>query len=304
MTDPSDYSAKIRAKGLDATGVTEQLAAEMYRNKGRHYMAIVELRVDETHEKADGARKVDLILTQVEPATSTDLEEHLRELTRVGYLNRQQADGQLAIDTSLGQERTVADVLSSGQSFRPHPFLPDDAAKDTPICDVCGGIEASAVHSTQDILDTPDQDTTEIAEEDEPHAFFSDDDVDSCRLCGRHEADGEGIHVATPKVISDPAEDHAEPTGEEIVEPTDPWAYDGPRGHRHHHPRPLHHTRLRPGRGGQRHPTSRRLHATNGPKDAPTPPGHSFHLAGTPAPAAHPSTTPTTSPRQRRSRRT
>ncbi|WP_224279093.1 hypothetical protein [Nocardioides lacusdianchii] len=158
MTDPADYTAKIRAKGLDATGVTEQLAGEMFRNKGRHYMAIVEVKVDETHEKADGARKVDLVLTLVEPATDSALEEHLRELTRVGYLNRQQSDGQLAIDTSLGTERTVADVLASGQRYRPHPFLPDDAAKDTPICDLCGSIEASAVHSTQDVLDEPEGD--------------------------------------------------------------------------------------------------------------------------------------------------
>lgn len=162
MTDPADYTAKIRAKGLDATGVTEQLAAEMFRNKGRHYIAIVELRVDETHEKADGARKVDLVLTQVEPASSVDLEEHLRELTRVGYLNRQRADGQLAIDESLGSERTVADVLASGKSHRPHPFIVVDASQENPICDVCGGIEASAVHSTQDVLD-------EVDAEGDPH---------------------------------------------------------------------------------------------------------------------------------------
>ena len=31
-----------------------------------------------------------------------------------------------------------------------------DASVENPICDVCGGIEASAVHSTQDVLDDPD----------------------------------------------------------------------------------------------------------------------------------------------------
>jgi hypothetical protein len=165
MTDPSDYTAKIRAKGLDATGVTEQLAAEMYRNKGRHYMAICEVKVDETHEKADGNRKVDLVLTLVEPATDSALEEHLRELTRVGYLNRQQSDGQLAIDQSLGAERTVADVLSSGGKFKPHPFIVVDASVENPICDVCGGIEASAVHSRQDVLDGPDPEDDEQDDE-------------------------------------------------------------------------------------------------------------------------------------------
>lgn len=170
MTEPADYTAKIRAKGLDATGITEQLAAEMFRNKGRHYMAIVEVKVDETHEKADGARKVDLVLTQVEPAGDSALEEHLRELTRVGYLNRQQSDGQLAIDQSLGAERTVADVMASGQRYRPHPFLPVDASEDNPICDVCGSIEATAVHSEQQILDDADD---EAEQRDEPEHDLS-----------------------------------------------------------------------------------------------------------------------------------
>jgi hypothetical protein len=195
VTDPSDYTAKIRAKGLDATGVTDQLAGEMYRNKGRHYMAIVEVKVDETHEKADGTRKVDLVLTQVEPATNIDLEEHLRELTRVGYFNRQKSDGQMAIDDSLGSERTVADVVASGRSLRPHPFLPDDVAKDNPICDVCGGIEASAVHSAQEVLDDPE------TQEEEPDVQEEDPD-------------------AEPDAHNGPGE----PIG------SDPWEYEQPEG--------------------------------------------------------------------------
>lgn len=215
MTDPSDYTAKIRAKGLDATGVTEQLAAEMYRNKGRHYMAICEVKVDETHEKADGNRKVDLILTLVEPATDSALEEHLRELTRVGYLNRQQADGQLAIDQSLGQERTVADVLSSGGKFKPHPFIVVDASVDNPICDVCGGIEASAVHSRQDVLDEPDPEDDEQDDERDAEATAYVDaegdlnDVDPYffvhakggslpgeeTICALHATSGKSLHV-------------------------------------------------------------------------------------------------------------
>lgn len=197
MTDPSDYTAKIRAKGLDTTGVTEQLASEMYRNRGRHYIAIVELKVDETHEKADGTRKVDLILTQVEPATTTDLEEHLRELTRVGYLNRQKVDGQMAIDESLGQERTVADVLASGKSMRPHPFIAVDASQDNPICDVCGGIEASAVHSTQEVLEETEHDGSNGPLPDLPDTAYADD--------------------AEPIPAPDPSD-------------PEPWEYDGPEG--------------------------------------------------------------------------
>jgi hypothetical protein len=53
----SDTTAKIRAKGLDATGVTETIASQMYTRKGSHYMAIVEIKVDETpgeHEYEPG----------------------------------------------------------------------------------------------------------------------------------------------------------------------------------------------------------------------------------------------------------
>lgn len=224
MSDPSDYTAKIRAKGLDATGVTEQLAAEMYRNKGRHYMVIAEVKVDETHEKADGNRKVDLVLTLVEPATDSALEEHLRELTRVGYLNRQQSDGQLAIDQSLGAERTVADVLSSGGKFKPHPFIVVDASVENPICDVCGGIEASAVHSRQDVLDDA------VDEEDEPHEFTPYGDLDACRLCGRLEHDDPGIHVSDAPNVDKPTDEPTEDDVAAAAEPVDPYVHVHAKG--------------------------------------------------------------------------
>lgn len=241
MTDHNDYTAKIRAKGLDSTGITEQIAAEMYRNKGRRYMGIVELVVDETHEKADGTRKVDLILSLVEPAIDDHMAEYLRELTRVTYRNRQQADGQLAIDDSLRDEPTVAQVLEGGQRFRPHPFLPDDAAKDTPICDVCGGIEASAVHSTQDVLPEPDNEAEPVAEEDEPHAFTPDDTFpENCRLCGRHE-NGDGdptIHVADDDI--------------ELIEPEDDVDEDDHAVVLDHAPNPLELAKLKHAHHGGR----------------------------------------------------
>lgn len=190
----TDTTALIRAKKAGSTGITEQLANQMYNNQGAHYMAIVEFKVDERHEKADGTRKVDLVITQIEPATDSMLEEYLRELTRVGYLNRQQTDGQLAIDQSLGQERTVADVLASGGRYKPHPFLPVDASQDNPICDVCGGIEASAVHSTQEVLDEPDDE----GDEEETAAILEDPDA----MAAIEEAEAEA----------------------------DPWAYDAPEG--------------------------------------------------------------------------
>lgn len=115
----TDTTAKIRAKGLDATGVTEEIADEMYAHKGKHYMAIVELNVDETHDRADGKRKVDLVFTQVEPALDDRLDEHLRELTRTLHYNRKlhSPDEQLQIDTLDDVEPTVEGVVAAGQHF-------------------------------------------------------------------------------------------------------------------------------------------------------------------------------------------
>jgi len=160
-----DTTAKIRAKGLDATGVTEDLANQMHARRGKHYMAIVEVKVEETHEKSDGTKKVDLILTQVEPATTADLEEHLRELTRTLYYNRGTGD-QPTLPAGT-DEPTVEGVLAAGAKHRPHPFLPVDASQDNPICDVCGHLETAPVHSTQATLEQDDDEPDTDAEEDE-----------------------------------------------------------------------------------------------------------------------------------------
>jgi hypothetical protein len=117
----TDCTAKIRAKGLDSTGVTEDIASTLYANKGKRVMAIVELHAVERHEKADGTRRVDLVLEQVEPATDDTLAEHLRELTRTLYQNRAQADGQQAIDDTLIPD--LKDAIAAGTQHRPHPFL-------------------------------------------------------------------------------------------------------------------------------------------------------------------------------------
>lgn len=144
----TDTTAKIRAKGLDSTGVTEEIANNLYANKGKRIVAIVELHAVERHEKADGTRRVDLVLEQVEPAVDDAAAEYLRELTRAMYVNRQQAQGQLAIDGTLDNEPTVEGVLAAGGPHRLHPFLPDDASSEIPICDVCGKVETASIHHT------------------------------------------------------------------------------------------------------------------------------------------------------------
>lgn len=164
----TDTTAKIRAKGLDATGVTEEIANQMYTRKGAHYMAIVEFKVEERHEKADGTKKVDLVLTQVEPAIDETLEDHLRELTRTLHFNRAIDADQPTLDGGDGINPKVGDVIKAGHQHRPHPFLPVDASDDNGICDVCGLINVAGVHSTQGFL--PDGDEDEEENEGDPDA--------------------------------------------------------------------------------------------------------------------------------------
>lgn len=175
----TDYQAKIRAKGLDATGVTETIASDMYARKGGYWMGIVEMQVDETHDKADGKRKVDLVLTQVEPCTDSTLEDHLRELTRTLAYNRKVADddGQPTLDGGDDIEPKVADVLKAGARFEPHPYLSAQlSTDDEPVCDVCGQTEDAVVHhmpardpfAVDDHLDvTTDPDDEDLEDEEE-----------------------------------------------------------------------------------------------------------------------------------------
>lgn len=118
-------TAKVRAKGLAATGVTEDLAAQMFNTKGSRYLAIVELKVDEVHEKSDGDRRVDLVIAELEPVVDGDLngalDEHVRTIWKALYENRMRAgtgpDDQLPLDPDDGPAPKVADIIAQGDAF-------------------------------------------------------------------------------------------------------------------------------------------------------------------------------------------
>jgi hypothetical protein len=165
----TDTTAKIRSKGLDGTGFTEDLAASLFNRVGHNLKAIIELQVVDKHgPNLDGRRGIELVITGLEVADDANLEDHLRELSQTLYYNRG-LDGHTGTTTE-GQERTVADVVASGAKHRPHPFLPVDATEDNPICDVCGTVEATAVHSTQEVLDSPGAEEEDEAPEEDPDA--------------------------------------------------------------------------------------------------------------------------------------
>lgn len=118
-------TAKVRAKGLAATGVTEDLAAQMFATKGSRYLAIVELKVDEVHEKSDGDRRVDLVIAELEPVVDGELngalDEHVRTIWKALYENRMRTGGgpddQLPLDPDNGPAPAVKDIIQQGQQF-------------------------------------------------------------------------------------------------------------------------------------------------------------------------------------------
>lgn len=160
-----DITASIRRKGLETTGVTEELASKMFHNVGGYYMAIVELKVKQPHGPDDeGQCKVDLVLTQVEPATSESLDAHLRELTRTLDFSRRLTaiDAQLTIDTREDLEPTVEAVTAAGMRFKPHLFVASDLPGETGVCDACGEPASYGAHKVDDHTEVAtDEQTTD-----------------------------------------------------------------------------------------------------------------------------------------------
>lgn len=177
----TDTHAHIASKGCDATGITEDIAAELFQQVGRSIMAIVEIQVaDKSGPNLKGKRKVHMVLEQIEPAMDPSLDEHLRELTRTLFYNRKVDEGQPTLDGD-DVEPKVADVLAAGARYRPHPYMTSQLAIDDseagPVCDVCGRIEDAAVHQAEQSDDDPDE-PDEEEPDDEPDDERDTEDED------------------------------------------------------------------------------------------------------------------------------
>jgi hypothetical protein len=174
-TTSSDYTAKIRAKGLDGTGLTETHAAELFNRVGHTFTAIVELQVTDKHgPNLKGQRGIELVITTLEPALDNDptienrIEDHLREIARTLYYNRAIDDAQPTLDPGDGINPKVSDVIAAGVRHHPHPYLASTlSTDDDAICDVCGLIETAGVHYTQDFLPTNDEEPPADNDQDE-----------------------------------------------------------------------------------------------------------------------------------------
>lgn len=217
----TDTTAKIRSKGLETTGVTEELANEMWSNVGRHYMAIVEVRVEEPHgPTADGKRRIDLVLTQVEPAQSDKLDDTLRELQRAMYRDRRAKDGETLPGTEAAGGMSLADAVGHANAQ----------------------IDTTSGGTWDGNTDAP---TPPKAGEPQAHLFLpGTTDPKKCAIAGCTKGPRSPIHVVksqrpdtepqgmTPEearaALGGDGEDRPQATAVETV--ADPWAADYPQG--------------------------------------------------------------------------
>lgn len=144
MTEKHDYTAAIRGKGCDNTGITQDLARSMYSTLERSTYAIVRLKhARQINDTATG-RKVELAIEEVEPSISEDLDAHLRQLMRTMHQNRvlNSDSQQLSIDTQGDLEPSVSDVIAAQRAHEanaPHPYDPgEDSEPGDDACVLCG----------------------------------------------------------------------------------------------------------------------------------------------------------------------
>lgn len=155
MTKTQDYKGQIRSKRLGGTGVTEEQIRALYTRKGKFFVGLIEIEVEETHEKKDGNRKVDLLLNQVwlvtgEDDAAAELEAHLRQLMRTLHQNKVLKSDQEALDIQVqgDLEPSVAEVIAAKiahDSGEPHAFEPGEPDEDGGTC-WCGEDFEADVH--------------------------------------------------------------------------------------------------------------------------------------------------------------
>lgn len=118
----TNTSAKILSKGCDKTGITTELAQQLYAGGRTSILAIVELEVVQDHtNRVSGKNAVDLAITTIEPvvSNSTVIEERaqddIRRVAKALFVNRKMGDGeQLTFDDN---EPVLADVLAATEAL-------------------------------------------------------------------------------------------------------------------------------------------------------------------------------------------
>ncbi|MDP9820408.1 hypothetical protein [Nocardioides massiliensis] len=157
----SDTTAKIRAKGLNATGITDDMATRFADQESGHLIAVVELEVAAVSKNVtSGDRAVDLVITHIEPATTTLAEDHLREFQRALFYNRKVDDNGDQLPLDGGDEPTVEQVRGHGAALVEH----DESGE---VIGLWDGRHPDA--DPDDVDEDQDEDQDPDAEPDEDH---------------------------------------------------------------------------------------------------------------------------------------
>lgn len=156
----TDTTAKIRAKGCETTGLTEDLARKLWdAGAGKHFMAVVELRVEEPHgPNSEGKRRLDLVIDLLEPAVHPIAEDHLRNFQRSLYYERKllSEGDQPTLESVDDAEPSVEARVAEQASVVHHDFVREGK---TGNCEVCGNDPFHYLHA-----DDPDPDPDEASE--------------------------------------------------------------------------------------------------------------------------------------------
>lgn len=169
MTEKHEYSAAVRRKGLENTGVTEDVAKKMYNTPERRTLALVEVEHKRQVNDVDTGRTIELVITAFEPSQDENLDAHIRQLMRTMHQNRvlQADDTQLTIENAGDLEPKVEDVIAAQrahQAGQPHLFDPADEGDD---CTVCGEVLEHQLHLVvDDPAVEPDEDPADDSAED------------------------------------------------------------------------------------------------------------------------------------------
>lgn len=156
--DKSDYTGQINAKKLGGTGITESIIGKHHHDEGGSLVIVAAISVSDVKKKVkDGTGTVNYVIDDLEVApTTAGAADYVRELIKAFHYERMlEQNGPTLLTDGDSPEPKVSDVLEQGARFAPHPFLPDDAAKDAPICDVCGALEDAPIHADRTALDDP-----------------------------------------------------------------------------------------------------------------------------------------------------
>jgi len=118
VTDTATAKIASVNKPENIGGLSQELAARLWDQLGSTHLAIVELKVADHTEDADGDKGIKLQITHLEPVNGhPDVADHLRELQRALYRTRSpQAD----IESFDDIEPTVGDVLQHGRAHLDH----------------------------------------------------------------------------------------------------------------------------------------------------------------------------------------